>query len=222
MTERVLVVAPHPDDETLGCGGTLLRMADNGAQVAWLIVTDMSEGNGWSLTRVRERDAEIEKVTALFGFSDVFRMGLATCQLDAIPMSELVGKFSAVFNSFQPQQVFLPNRSDAHTDHRVTFDAGVACVKWFRYPSVRRVLTYETISETEFALDAQSPFQPNYYVDISEYLERKLAIMSVYASEMNAFPFPRSAEAIRSLATFRGSTAGFRAAEAFQLLRERY
>ena len=222
MTERVLVVAPHPDDETLGCGGTILRMADNGAQVAWLIVTDMSEENGWSLTRVRERDAEIEKVTALFGFSDVFRMGLVTSQLDTVPMSELVGKFAAVFNSFQPQQVFLPNWSDAHSDHRVTFDAGAACVKWFRYPSVRRVLTYETISETDFALDARSPFRPNYYVDISEYLERKLAIMSVYASEMNTFPFPRSAEAIRCLAAFRGSTAGFRAAEAFQLLRERF
>lgn len=222
MMERVLVVAPHPDDETLGCGGTLLRMAENGAQIAWLIVSSMSEDNGFTPLRVRTRDAEIDKVSSLFGFSDVFRLSLPTRQLDMIPMADLIEQFSSAFKAFSPDQVFLPNRSDVHSDHRAVSDAGAACVKWFRYPSVRRVLAYETISETEFSLDVHSVFQPNLFVDISEYIERKLAIMAVYESEMAAFPFPRSAEAIRALATLRGATAGFRAAEAFQILRERY
>ena len=222
MNERVLVVAPHPDDETLGCGGTLLRMADEGAQLGWLIVTSISEENGFASQRVHGRDEEIKQVSSLFGFSDVFRLSLPTRQLDMSPMSELIEQFSAVFKSFRPQQVFLPSRSDVHTDHRAVFDAGAACAKWFRYPSVRRVLAYETISETEFGLDMREMFQPNYFVDISKYLDRKLEIMSVYASEMGAYPFPRSSEAIRALAALRGTTSGFHAAEAFQLLRERY
>ena len=137
-------------------------------------------------------------------------------------MSDLIDKFSAVFKEFQPVEVLLPCRSDVHTDHRLVFDAAVACTKWFRYPSVKRVIAYETISETEFGLDPDNSFQPNYFVDISEFLDLKLEIMAVYKSELSDFPFPRSIEAIRALAALRGSTAGFMAAEAFQLLRERY
>ena len=222
MTARTLVVAPHPDDETLGCGGTLLRLAQEGARIAWLIVTDMSATAGFSEEEVKSRENEISKVSALYGFSDVFQLKLATRQLDRVPMADLIGKFAAVFKSFEPQQVFLPYRMDVHTDHRTVFDAAAACVKWFRYPSVQRVLAYETLSETEFSLDARSVFQPNYFVDITQYLERKIEIMAVYNSEMDDFPFPRSAEAIRALATFRGAGSGYRAAEAFQLLRERY
>jgi LmbE family N-acetylglucosaminyl deacetylase len=222
MTDRILVVAPHPDDETLGCGGTLLRLAQGGARIAWLIVTSMSATGGFPDEEVKARENEISTVSALYGFSDVFNLRLPTRHLDQLPMADMIASFATVFKSFEPQQVFLPYRMDVHTDHRAVFDAGAACAKWFRYPSVRRVLAYETLSETEFSLDARSVFQPNYFVDITQYLERKIEIMAVYGSEMDEFPFPRSAEAIRALATFRGAGSGYRAAEAFQLLRERY
>jgi N-acetylglucosamine malate deacetylase 1 len=221
MTERVLVIAPHPDDETLGCGGTLLRMAESGAQLAWLIVTGMSEEQGFTPERVQGRGSEIDKVRTLLGFSEVFQLSLPTRQLDALPMADLVEQFSAIFKVFRPEHVFLPHRSDVHSDHRVVFDAGAACAKWFRFPSVRRLLSYETISETDFCLDSRSPFQPNCFIDITRYLERKLEIVRAYESEIGAFPFPRSIEAVRSLAAVRGAAAGFMAAEAFQLLRER-
>lgn len=221
MKNRILVIAPHPDDETLGCGGTLLRMAEEGASIAWLIVTAMSRRGGFSDDDVQRREREIEDVSKAYGFCDTFRLRLPTRQLDALPMAELVAEFSSVFKSFQPQQVMLPYRMDVHTDHRVVFDAGAACSKWFRYSCVTKVLAYETLSETEFTLDARSVFQPNYYVDITRYLEQKIEIMSIYRSEISDFPFPRSAEAIRALATLRGSSSGFRAAEAFQLMRER-
>jgi N-acetylglucosamine malate deacetylase 1 len=221
MSERVLVIAPHPDDETLGCGGTLLRMAESGAELAWLIVTRISEEAGFTPQRVQGREAEIEKVTSLLGFSEVFQLSMPTRQLDAIPMAELVEQFSGVFREFRPEHVFLPHRSDVHSDHRVVFDAGAACAKWFRYPTVRRLLSYETISETDFCLDTRSPFQPNCFVDISRYLERKLEVVAAYESELGTFPFPRSIEALRALAKVRGAAAGFAAAEAFQLLRER-
>ena len=93
--------------------------------------------------------------------------------------------------------------------------------QWFRYPSVRRVLAYETLSETEFGLDPETRFQPNVFVDISHFLKRKIEMLQIYKSELGPFPFPRSATAVQALAQYRGATAGFEAGEAFQLLRER-
>lgn len=221
MPLRTLAVAPHPDDEILGCGGTLLRRVAEGATTAWLIVTHVSTDAGFSAERVASRNAEIERVAGMVGFHRVFRLDLPTMQLDTMPRAELVRLISDVFREFEPEEVLLPNRTDAHSDHKIVFDAVSACTKWFRYPFVRRVMTYETVSETEFGLDPAHAFRPNYFVDIGPHLERKLEIMSVYASEVQAPPFPRSLEALRALALLRGSTAGFAAAEAFELLRDR-
>ena len=214
-------MAPHPDDEILGCGGTLLRRKAEGADLGWLIVTGVSREAGFPVKIVQQRAQEIDKVVELMGFDHVYNLALPSAQLDRLPMSDLVEKFSKVFQEFQPIEVLLPCRSDVHTDHRLVFDATGACVKWFRHPYVKRVLAYETISETEFNLDSSSPFKPNFFVDVSEFLERKLEVMAVYESELGCFPFPRSIEAIRALAILRGSASGCMAAEAFQLLRER-
>jgi len=218
---KTLVIAPHPDDEALGCGGTLLRRKAEGEELAWLIVTGISEETGWSVEMVQQRDAEIDKVVELVGFDQVFNLRLPTMKLDQLSFSDLVNKFSTTFKTFQPEEVFVPHRSDIHTDHKLVFDATASCAKWFRCPSVKRILAYETLSGTEFCLDPNQFFQPNYFVDISEFLEHKLEILAVYQSELGVFPFPRSIEAIRALAVLRGATSGFMAAEAFQLLRER-
>lgn len=221
MAHRTLVVAPHPDDEILGCGGTLLRRRAEGAELGWLIVTGISESAGWTKERVQQREAEIAEVARLVGFSYVCNLRLPTTRLDAMPMADLIVLLSDAFREFQPDEVLVPHCSDAHTDHRLVFHAVSACTKWFRYPSVRRVLAYETISETGFALDSGSAFHPNWFVDVADYLERKLKVMTVYQSEVAEFPFPRSLEAVRALAAMRGAASGFVAAEAFQLLRER-
>ena len=110
MRDRVLVIAPHPDDETLGCGGTLMRLRQQGSELTWLIVTGISEDSGWSAERVRERDAEIARVAELIGFSEIVNLRLPTAQLDTMPMRELIDKFSEAFQSVKPHQVFLPCR----------------------------------------------------------------------------------------------------------------
>ena len=134
----------------------------------------------------------------------------------------MVAGISDVFKIFEPEEVFVPHPSDVHTDHRIVFDAAASCTKWFRYPSVKRVLAYETLSETDFGLCADDQgFRPNVFIDIEPFLDGKLQAMDIYASEVGVFPFPRSHEAIRALATLRGAASGFKAAEAFQLLRER-
>ena len=218
---RVLCVAPHPDDETLGVGGTLLRRKSEGAVVAWLIVTNISTKSGWSEEKVKQRADEIERVKLLYEFDEVYSLNFYTAELDTIPMSELVEAFSGVFKEFEPTEVFVPHPADVHTDHRVVFNAVSACTKWFRYPSVRRVLAYETISESDFGLGTDQAFRPNVFVDIEQFVSKKMDVMNIYDSEVGEFPFPRSQEAILALAALRGAASGFKAAEAFELLRER-
>ena len=221
MSPRIIVIAPHPDDETLGVGGTLLRRKAEGATIAWVIVTKISIESGWSEEQVKQRDDEINRVAQLYDFDEVYTLNFQTTQLDVIPMSDIVSALSRVFKSFSPEEVFVPHPADVHTDHRVVFNAVSACTKWFRYPSVKRVLAYETLSETDFGLGTDQAFRPNVFVDVTEFFVKKIKAMDIYASEVGDFPFPRSHEAIRGLATLRGAASGFRAAEAFELLRER-
>lgn len=218
---KTMVIAPHPDDEVLGVGGTLLRRKSEGAKVAWLAVTGISVKYGFSEEKVKARANEIKRVKEFFDFDEVFTLNFPATQLDQVAMRDIVAGFSSVFKSFKPEEVFVPHPSDVHTDHRVVFDAAVSCTKWFRYPTVKRVLAYETLSETDFGLGTEKGFRPNVFVDIEAFLEGKLRAMDIYASELGTFPFPRSYEAIRALATLRGAASGYLAAEAFELLRER-
>jgi LmbE family N-acetylglucosaminyl deacetylase len=221
MIRRTIVIAPHPDDETLGVGGTLLRRKAEGVNLAWVIVTNISIESGWSAEKVKQRAGEIQRIAQLYEFDEVYCLNFETTQLDTIPMSDLVAAISDVFKEFKPEEVYVPHPADVHTDHRVVYDAVSACTKWFRYPSVKRVLAYETLSETDFGLGTDQAFRPNVFVDIEHFFSKKLQAMDIYASEVGEFPFPRSHEAIRALATLRGAASGFKSAEAFELLRER-
>jgi LmbE family N-acetylglucosaminyl deacetylase len=222
MRQRILVAAPHPDDETLGCGGTILRAAAGDDEVHWLIVTHISEALGFSKERVATREKEIRRVADRFEVSTVTNLEFPTTRLDAIPIGDLVDAIGDVFRRVEPTTVYVPYRNDIHTDHAVVFDAVCSCTKWFRYPSIQRVLAYETLSETDFGIDPDSDgFRPNVFVDITDFLEEKVEVMNIYASEMGAHPFPRSDESIRALATLRGSASGYPAAEGFVLLKQR-
>ena len=170
---------------------------------------------------MESRADEIEKVSKRYGFFSVHSLNFPTTRLDIIPLSEIVQKISAVFQKLKPEIIYLPSRTDVHSDHRIVFDASTACTKWFRHSSVKRVLTYEALSETEFAMDSSlRSFTPNVFVNIEQFIEEKIDIMKLYASELGDFPFPRSETAIRALASHRGATSGFKAAEAFVLLRD--
>lgn len=221
ISRSILVVAPHPDDETLGCGGTLLRHIASGDKVFWLIVTDMRAEHGFMAEVVNQRQTEIQKVAAAYGFSNTYNLGLQPARLDTLPKGELVQAIGQVVRETSPTDVYLPFRGDVHTDHAAVFDAVASCAKWFRYPSIRRVLCYETLSETEFGLNPEgAKFMPNSFVDISSYIDRKIEIAQMYETEMGEFPFPRSAKAFRALAEVRGAACGCLAAESFMLLRE--
>lgn len=218
-TGPVLVVAPHPDDETFGAGGLLLRAHAAGRPIHWLIVTGITTADGWPADKVERRRHEIDAVAAAYGFDGVHRLDLPSTRLDTLPAGDVVGAIGKVVKGVAPEILLVPHLGDAHTDHHVVHTAAAACAKWFRYPSVKTTLVYETLSETDAGLFTASPFVPDVFVDISAQLDDKLRIAEMFGDELGAFPFPRSLEALAALAAVRGAACGARAAEAFMLLR---
>lgn len=217
---KIIVISAHPDDEIIGAGGTLLKHKEAGDEIFWLIITNVRTDKGFSKERVDSRQAEIEQVATRLGVKQVFKLDYPTMELSSSSLITLVPDISKVFLTVEPEIIYCLNRSDAHSDHRVTFDAVMACTKSFRYPFIKRVLMYECISETEFApIVPEKVFQPNYFVDISEFLNEKLDIMQIYESEIGEHPFPRSLKNMEALATFRGASVGVEYAEAFQLVK---
>lgn len=178
----------------------------------------MSEQLGYKAEQIEKRKKQMEKVREHYGFSDFNNLGLDTTRLDQYENREIIGKISDYINRIQPEWIFLPDYSDAHSDHNFVFEWVFACTKVFRYKSIKRVMTMEILSETNFGRQ-ENPFQPNFYMDISEYINGKIEAANMYESEMGLHPFPRSAEAIRALATLRGSEAGCRYAEAFRVIK---
>jgi len=217
----IAVVAPHPDDETLGCGGTIGRAVRDGVRVHWIVVTEMSAAAGYGAERMASRAAEIEAVARHYGFASVERLGFPPAGLTQADLPRLVPQLGAALDRAAAETVLAPSPSDAHSDHAVVFAAVNAASKAFRRPRIRRLFVYETLSETGYNLDpAAAVFRPNAYVRLTEAdLAAKLAAMALYAGETAAFPFPRSAEAIRALAALRGSECDAIAAEAYQALR---
>jgi len=220
---NTLVIAPHPDDELLGCGGTLLRKASENEKIGWVIMTSMKKEDGWSEDRINKRENEIEKVRKALKIKkeNVYRLNFSPARLDEYAQGEIIEAVSKVFKDFKPQEIFIPHSGDVHSDHRVCFNAVEACTKWFRHSYIEKVITYETISETDAGIENINPFKPNIFVDISETLQMKWDLLQIYESEIKNFPFPRSEKAIKSLARYRGSQSGFNAAEAFCLLKAR-
>jgi LmbE family N-acetylglucosaminyl deacetylase len=217
LKNKVLIVAVHPDDETLGCGGTLLKHKENGDNINWLICTDIDKNH----INYNQREKEIKEVSKLYDFNYVRNLRLKTSLVDKYNISELITEISKVINLIQPNVIYLPFKADVHSDHRKIFEAAYSCTKSFRYPFIKKIYMIETLSETEFAPSHQeNGFVPNVFVDISKYIDKKIQIMNVYKSEVGIHPFPRSERNIRALATLRGATCECEFAESFVLLKE--
>ena len=217
---KVLVIAPHPDDEVLGCGGTIVKYVREGSEVHLCIVTKAYPPE-WPEEEVKKRREEVLKVNEILGIKKTFFLDLPTLKLDTIPQKELNNVIIQVVNEVQPEVLYIPHKGDVNKDHRLVFDAVMVLVRPKPGSVIKKVLSYETLSETEWAAPfIENAFVPNIYVDISETLEVKLRAMSEYSSELKEYPHPRSLDAISALAKIRGASVGVRAAEAFMLVRE--
>ena len=181
MKNRILAVAVHPDDETLGCGGTLLKHKANGDKIYWLICTTLKKNHSY----YQSRDKEISKVSKIYNFNSVHNLSLETTKIDQYSMAELIEKISKVVNKVRPNIIYLPFKEDAHSDHKKIFEASYSCTKSFRYPFIKKIYMMETLSETEFSLSSiENIFVPNVFVDISAFMDKKIQIMNIYTFQI--------------------------------------
>ena len=209
--KKVLVVAVHPDDETLGCGGTILKHIHEGDKVSCVFVTS---GNN-------SQRAVVDTVVKDYGFESIHYLDVPELSLTDSSLNELIPSLSAVIKEVEPGILYIPNRSDVHSDHRITFEACLPFTKQFRYPFIKEVYMMEVSSETDFVPAIPSlSFVPNTFVDITPFMKKKLEIMSLYNSEIMADVCPRSNSSIEAMSRYRGSRIGVLYAESFvQLMR---
>jgi|TARA_Y100000294_G_C8553601_1_gene336357 LmbE family N-acetylglucosaminyl deacetylase len=216
--KKILVIAPHPDDETIGCGGTLLRHKSKGDLISCILTTKLKPNKVWNKETVFKKEKEIEKVKKIYKFKFFERLDFLPRELDNLPLSLIISKISNLLDKIKPEIIYIPYIYDVHTDHQIISKAAISSTKWFRSNYIKKIYMYETLSETNFNFSQEFSFQPNVFIDISKFLKKKLEIFRCYKTEFKKHPFPRSEEAIKALATLRGSQSGFKAAESFKLI----
>ncbi|MEA3493473.1 MAG: PIG-L deacetylase family protein [Candidatus Margulisiibacteriota bacterium] len=210
---KILVVAAHPDDEILGVGGTLLRHASKGDEVFVCIVTKAFEPQ-WSKEYMETKIKEQAEVDKLVGIKKRYNLDLMTTKLNTIPHGELNKKITGVVDEVNPDVIYTHFENDLNYDHTIIFRA---CLVATRPPKRIKLLSYETVSETEWN---NKPFLPNVWNEIKDQIDNKVKAFEIYKSEVKKWPHPRSGEGIRVLAKKRGSEICVEYAEAFMLIKD--
>ena len=217
---KILVFAPHPDDEVLGCGGIIAKNVKEGNDVYVCIVTKACEPL-FSKKDDEIDQKEIKAAHSYLGVKETINLGLPAAMLESVPRHVLNGEIAKVINSVKPEEVYIPHRGDMHLDHKMIADACMVGLRPRGKNSVKRVYAYETLSETEWdAPNVTNAFIPNVYVDITKYIDKKINAMKKYKTQICKYPDPRSEEGIKALATYRGVTVSKNYAESFMLIRE--
>jgi len=221
-----LIIAAHPDDEVLGCGGTIARLTNEMKDV---FVAILGEGITSRYNKREQADVSAletlrnssKSVSKLLGVKELFLYNLPDNRFDTIPLLDIVKIIEALIDKVKPSTVFTHHGGDLNIDHSIIHRATLTATRPICGQPVKKVYAYEVPSSTEWAFDQFSQvFRANVFIDIGTTLEKKIKAMELYESEVRPFPHPRSPEALRLLAKRWGSVVGLDAAEAFELIRE--
>ena len=217
--KRVLVVAPHPDDETLGVGGAIAKYSAQGDEVFVLMVSGHLPPI-YSRKAYEETVSEAYSAFSVLGVKKSEFLEIPATMIGDQPLHEVNGRISKVVNDFNPHIVLCPY-PDRHIDHRLVFDSVMVATRPVGVgKDIEIVAAYETLSETHWNAPHIEPnFTPNWVVDISDHISEKLNALECYKSQISEFPGPRSIEAVEALAKFRGTQAGFGYGEGFHIVR---
>lgn len=213
--KKFLVVSAHPDDEVLGCGGTIKRLTSEGHEVHLCFITKAYTPD-WSEKFLKDREQHIKNACAILGVKKFYKLDFPTAKLDTVPQKSINDALGKVVREIEPHTVFLPFGGDLNIDHRITFECGLVVCRPINGCTVKQLYVYEALSETEWGIQL---FQPTLYMDITQTIDDKWKAMQAYTTELKDFPHPRSREVIEALAVKRGSEAGLKRAEAFTPIR---
>ena len=220
---NILVVAPHADDEVLGCGGLIAKKIAQDHRVYIAIMSNAHIGAPELFSKESIENIRNEAIKAhnFLGVTKTFFFDFPAPRLESAFSYQISNELNKLLNSLQIDALYLPHRGDMHKDHSVIFYAGLVAARPINNCSVKDIYTYETLSETEWAAPFGSDvFIPNTFEDIKDHLKCKLEAMKLYKSQLKEFPHSRSIESIRNLSSFRGASIGVEAAEAFALIRK--
>ena len=224
MNETIMVIAAHPDDEVLGCGGTIARLIGLGHQVHIVIVAegltsriDSTDNSSSELTQLHDSSRQSALV---LGTSNISHLGLPDNKLDTLPLLDIVQKVEECISKVKPSIIYTHSACDLNIDHSIVHKAVLTACRPMPGCFVKKILAFEILSSTEWRFNQNSPFIPNVYTDISGFIDIKLNALSCYQSELRSWPHPRSLEAVRFKAAVRGSEVGLAHAEAFMLIRD--
>lgn len=223
---NVLIIAAHPDDEVLGCGGTIKKLSLEGHEIHVAILGEgitsrYAQRNQADQSVIKKLKARSRKVAQLLGASDMSTYNLPDNRFDTVALLDIVKMIEKILERTSPQVIFTQHGGDLNVDHRRVYTATLTATRPTAGAPVKTVYSYEVPSSTEWAFQKFEPvFKPNVFVDITNTLEIKLKAMQMYESEMREFPHPRSSEALRTTARRWGSVVGLEAAEAFELVWE--
>ena len=218
--KRILVIAPHPDDEIIGVGGTMIKEIKAGNEVYVCVVTKGCEPlfSKESVEKVRRESLDCH---SKIGVKNTFFFDFPAAMLETVNRYELNEKFIETLKEVNPEEVYIPHVGDMQKDHQLVVDASMVAMRPKYGFAPRKIFSYETLSETGWNVPSvQNEFIPNAFVDISDTLSEKLVAMSVYTTQTATFPDARSLEALEALAKYRGALMNIHAAEAFMLIRE--
>ncbi|MFH0847382.1 MAG: PIG-L deacetylase family protein [Chloroflexota bacterium] len=213
MQGRILIIAAHPDDGVLGCGGTIARLVKQGREVALLVVTSAYTPD-WSKEYVENQKKEVQASNKILGIARTTFLDFPAVKLDMVSQKKLNDSLLEVVSEFKPDTIYVPHKGDLNRDHRIVFEATLVAAR----PVSGRVKSIFSFSTMESGFMVE-PFIPNVYIDISDTFDIKLEAVKAYESEVRPYPHPRSPEVIRALAQKWGSESGLGMAEAFILVR---
>lgn len=219
--ERILAIAAHPDDEVLGCGGTLAAAAARGAEVHVAFLADGVFSRSQSAEahdELQRRRAAARKACEIIGARSVQFGDFPDNRMDSVPLLDITKAIEELISVHKPDTIYTHHAGDVNIDHRCIHQALIPACRPQRGHPVKTLLFFEVASSTEWQPPGSGvPFQPNWFVDISATLDTKIAALDAYAEEMRPWPHPRSVEGVKALARWRGATIGAEAAEAFVL-----
>lgn len=217
---NVLVIAPHPDDEIIGCGGVIANRIDQGHNAFVCVVTKGCEPL-FHEDYVENGRAECRKADSFLGVKETIFLDFPAAMLEEVPRYKLNDAILGVVKRIKPEEVYIPHRGDMQLDHKMVVDAAMVALRPKYEHIVKRIYAYETLSETGWDIpNTVNEFVPTVYEEITGSLDRKLKAMEMFQSQIDEFPNARSIGAIKALAEFRGATVNKKAAEAFSLIRE--
>ena len=216
--KKILIVAAHPDDEILGCGGSISRLKDTN-QIKIIFMTNGVSSRKNNKVEIKKRKDASLKLFRHLNLEKPTYLNFPDNQMDKIPLLKIIKKIEKKIRIFKPSIIFTHYSNCLNVDHRITFEAVMTACRPINSLSVKKILSFEIPSSTDWALFKGRNFQPNYFIDISKHIKRKIELIKFYKEELRNYPHSRSIRSLKSLASVRGVSCGVKYAEGFYLNR---